>query len=250
MVRRVFVALIALACVAAVIGFQVTRPARADSDPRVFVPSPRFFEKLSPSFRTSIADVYWLGIVQYYGEHIEGDRRLDSLPAMLDLVTTLSPHFIEPYLFSTFALVDAGKPQQAVDLLERGYRANPGNWRLPYQLGILAYFSDGQAKKTRSLAAAKWFTTAAKLPGSPVFLPRLAAGMLSRGGERERAILMWGPIYTDGDKFAREKAVASLDTLLPKGKDARTRALVPLYRTMPKQAFEELLAQLFKDQVQ
>ncbi len=73
--------------------------------------------------------------------------------------------------------------------------------------------------------------------------------MLLRGGEREKAIIMWGPIYTDGDKFARAKAVASLDYLLPKGKDARMKALVPLYQTMPKQAFEELLAELFKDYV-
>ncbi len=111
--RRVVLALVALACVAAVVGFQVTRPVKAAGDPQVFVPSSHFYEKLSPSYRTSIADLYWLGIVQYYGEHIEGDRRLDSLSAMLDLVTALSPHFIEPYLFSTFALADAGQPQTA-----------------------------------------------------------------------------------------------------------------------------------------
>jgi hypothetical protein len=247
-VRRVVFAFVALACVAAVIGFQVTRPVKASSDPRVFVPSPHFYEMLSPSYRTSIADLYWLGIVQYYGEHIDGDRRLDSLPAMLDLVTALSPRFIEPYLFSTFALADAGQPQTAYDLLERGYKANPRNWRLPYQLGFLAY-TYGKDKKKKARTAAKWFTIASGLPGRPAFIPRLAAGMLLRGGEREKAILMWGPIYTDGDKFAREKAVASLDYLLPKGKEARMKAVVPLYQTMPKQAFEELLAELFKDYV-
>lgn len=246
--RRLVCALVALACVAAVIGFQVTRPVKASSDPRVFVPSSHFYEMLSPSYRTSIADLYWLGTVQYYGEHIDGDRRLDSLPAMLDLVTALSPRFIEPYLFSTFALADAGQPQAAYDLLERGYRANPRNWRLPYQLGFLAY-TYGQGKEKKARSAAKWFTVANGLPGRPAFIPRLAAGMLRRGGEREKAIIMWGPIYTDGDKFARQKAVESLDTLLPKGKEARMKAVVPLYQTMPKQAFEELLAQLFKDYV-
>jgi len=244
-VRRVVLALVALACVPAVVGFQVTRPVKAAGNPQVFVPSSHFYESLSPSYRTSIADLYWLAIVQYYGEHIEGDRRLDSLPAMLDLVTALSPRFIEPYLFSTFALADAGQPQTAYDLLQRGYRANPRNWRLPYQLGFLAY-TYGQGKEKKARTAAKWFTIASGLPGRPPFIPRLAAGMLSRGGEREKAIIMWGPIYTEGDKFARAKAVASLDDLLPKGKDARMRAVVPLYRTMPKQAFQELLAQLFK----
>jgi len=246
-VRRVVLALVALACVAAVVGFQVTRPAKAAGDPRVFVPSPHFYEKLSPSYRTSIADLYWLGIVQYYGEHIEGDRRLDSVPAMLDLVTALSPRFIEPYLFSTFALADAGQPQTAYDLLERGYRANPRNWRLPYQLGFLAY-TNGKGKE-KALTAARWFEIASGLPGRPAFMPRLAADMLRKGGEREKAIIMWGPIYTEGDKFARQKTVESLETLLPKGKAARMKAVVPLYQTMPKDAFQELLAELFKDYV-
>jgi hypothetical protein len=245
--RRALLVFLALVCVAGVVGFQLKRPVKAAGNPRVFVPSPRFYQKLSPGFRTSIADLYWLGIVQYYGEHIEGDGRLDSLPAMLDLVTKLSPRFVEPYLFGTFALADAGEPRVAYDLLQRGYRANPDNWRLPYQLGFLAY-TYGQGKKANTLTAAKWFTIASKVPGHPEWMPRLAAGMLRRGGERERAILMWGPIYTDGDKFARAKAVASLDSLLPKGKGARTKALVPLYRTMPKKAFEELLTQLLSDQ--
>lgn len=245
--RRVVLALVALACVAVVVGFQVTRPVKAAGSPRVFVPSPHFYEKMSPSYRTSIADLYWLGIVQYYGEHIEGDGRLDSLPAMLDLVTALSPRFIEPYLFSTFALADAGRPQTAYDLLERGYRANPRNWRLPYQLGFLAY-TYGKGKE-KALTAARWFEIASGLPGCPAFMPRLVAGMLRRGGEREKAIIMWGPIYTEGDKFARQKTVESLETLLPKGKAARMKAVVPLYQTMPKDAFQELLAELFKDYV-
>ncbi len=242
--RRVLLALVALTCVAAVVGFQVTRPVKAAGNPQVFVPSPHFYEKLSPSYRTSIADLYWLGIVQYYGEHIDDDRRLDSLPAMLDLVTALSPHFIEPYLFSTFALADAGQPQKAYELLERGYRANPRNWRLPYQLGFLAY-AYGQGNE-KALTAARWFEKASGLPGSPAFMPRLVAGMLRRGGEREKAVLMWGPIFTEGDKFAREKAVASLDYLLPKGKEARMKAVAPLYQTMPKADFEALTAELFK----
>jgi len=72
MARRVLFGLALVACAAAVIGFQVTRPVKASSDPKVFVPSPRFYEHFSPSYRTSVADVYWLGVVQYYGEHIEG----------------------------------------------------------------------------------------------------------------------------------------------------------------------------------
>ena len=240
--RRVVAILVVLVCLAVVIGFQGTREKNAAGDPRVFVPSPRFFEKLAPSFRTTIADAYWLGAVQYYGEHVDGDRRLDSLPAMLDLVTTLSPHFIEPYLFSTFALVDAGKPQMAYDLLRRGFKANPHDWRLPFQLGFMAYTYG--PKETKARAAAEWFTIAGKLPGSPAFVPRLAAGLLARGGEKEQATLMWGQIYAQGDKYVRAKAVAGLEAILPTGEQARIKALAPLYGTMPRTDFDALVEDL------
>ena len=131
MLRRVVVVLVVLACAGGVVAYQATRPARAPASPRVFVPSPRFFEDFSPSFRTSIADAYYLDMVQYYGEHVNGDKRLDSLPAMVDLVTTLSPHFTAPYLFGAFALVDAGRPDAAYAVLEKGFKANPGDWRFP-----------------------------------------------------------------------------------------------------------------------
>ena len=240
--RRVAAIVVVAACLSAVIGFQITREVNAAGNPRVFVPSPRFFEKLAPSFRTTIADAYWLGVVQYYGEHVDGDGRLDSLPAMLDVVTKLSPHFIEPYLFSTFALVDAGEPQMAYDVLERGFKANPRDWRLPFQLGFMAYTYG--PKETKARAAAKWFAVAGKLPGSPPFVPRLAANMLARGGEREKAALMWGQIYTQGDKYARAKAVVGLEAILPPGNEARTKALVPLYRTMPRKDFNALVEDL------
>jgi tetratricopeptide (TPR) repeat protein len=180
--------------------------------------------------------------VQYYGEHVDGDGRLDSLPQMLDLVTTLSPHFIEPYLFSTFALADAGQVQKAYDLLRKGFEANPGDWHLPFQLGFMAYtYGKG---KLKARAAAIWFDAAAKLPGSPPFVRRLAAGMLLRGGETEKAILMWGQIYAQGDKYSKNKAIESLDYMLPKEKEARMKAVAPLYRTMPRAAFYELVAAL------
>ena len=96
MLRRVVAALAVLACAAGVVAYQATRPARAPASPRVFVPSPRFFQDFSPGFRTSIADLYYLQMVQYYGEHVSGDGRLDSLPEMTALVTAFA---LAPLLF-------------------------------------------------------------------------------------------------------------------------------------------------------
>jgi tetratricopeptide (TPR) repeat protein len=245
--RRVIAALVVLACAGVVVAYQVTRPDRAPADPRVFVPSPQFFEDFSPSFRTSIADVYYLAMVQYYGEHVDGDGRLDSLPAMVDLVTTLSPHFTRAYLFGAFALVDAGRTDAAYAVLERGFKANPDDWRFP---AYLAYFAYSYAQnEDKDLIAAQWYEKAAAIPGSPAYLPRLAAALLTKGGEKEKAILMWGQAYLAGDKYARRKAVDGLEGILPKEKEARMKAVAPLYETMPKADFDGLVAELFEDYV-
>ena len=84
------------------------------------------------------------------------------------------------------------------------------------------------------------------MPGSPDYLPRLAAVLLGKGGEREKAILMWGQVYADGDKYSREKAVAG-STDPARREEARMKAVAPLYDTMPKDEFDALIAELFKD---
>ena len=61
---------------------------------------------------------------------------------------------------------------------------------------------------------------------------------------------MWGQAYLAGDKYARQKAVEGLEKILPEEKEARMKAVAPLYDTMPKADFDALVAELFKDYVQ
>jgi tetratricopeptide (TPR) repeat protein len=242
--RRVLAVALVVLCAAGVVAYQVTRPEKAPADPRVFVPSPGFFLDFSPSFRTTIADVYYLQMVQYYGEHVKSDGRLDSLPQMADLVTTLSPHFTRAYLFAAFALIDAGRVDASYELLKRGFKENPDDWHFPAYLGFFVYrYGQGE---TKDLVAADWYQKAAAIPGSPSYLPRLAAVLATKGGDTEKAIVMWGQAYTSGDKYARDKAVTELDKILPTEKQARMKALAPLYGTMPQDEFDALIAELFK----
>jgi len=243
--RRLLLVLAVLVCLGAVVAFQVTRPDRAASRPKVFVPSVSFFEDFSPGFRTSIADAYYLYMVQYYGEHIKSDGRLDSMVDLVNLVTRLSPHFIKAYQFGTFAMLDARQTPAAYDLLQRGVVANPDDWRLPAMAGFLVYeFGRGEAKDE---VAAGWYAKAAAVPGAPAYLARLAATLTAKGGEREKAALMWAQVYADGDEYSRAKAVAALDQILPTEKEARMRALAPLVGTMPPDEFDRLVSALFED---
>ena len=242
---RVALAVVVCIGLAAVVAFQTTRPlTKGGGNPRPFVPAAKFYEEFSPSYRTSIADVYWLGIIQYYGEHVKGDGRLDSLGAMLDLVTELSPRFKRAYLFGSFALIDANQAQAGYDLLKRGFRANPGDWHFPVQLGFFVYRYGSGARK--DLIAADWYARAAAMRGAPSYVPRLAAVLTAKGGERQKAILLWAQIYGQGDKYARQKAVTALDGLLPVGKQARMKAVARLKPFMSASRLDKLIPGLFK----
>jgi hypothetical protein len=243
-VRRVLAVVLVLVCAADVVAYQGTRPGRAAAGANVFVPSPRFFLDFSPSFRTSVADAYYLRMIQYYGEHVKSGQ-LASLPAMADLVTTLSPHFRRPYLFGAFALLDVGRPDLSVKLLKKGLAANPDDWSYPSYLGYFAYQYGQGTKRENELAAAAWYTRAAALPGAPPLMLRLAAVLSGKGGDLQKAVVMWGQVYSAGDKYSHEKAVAGLERILPKDKTARMKALAPLVQTMAPADLRALVADLF-----
>lgn len=243
--RRAALPLVALACAALIVGYQITRPERATSDPRVFVPSAKVFEALSPSYRTSIADVYWLQAIQYYGEHLTTDNRFDSLPAMFDVITTLSPRFTQAYVSGAFALIDAGRPDLSYKLLKRGFAANAHDWHLPSYLGFFAsVYGDDPKKAART--AADWYLQASNLPGAPSWTASIAANLLAKGGAEKAAIMQWGQVYADGDKYSKEKAVRGLEKILPTEKQARMKALAVLVGTMPDSELNQLVAELFK----
>lgn len=243
--RRVFVIVALLAGLAGVATFQLTQRHVANADARVFVPSSRFYLDFSPSFRTTIADAYWLSTVQYYGEHLKSDARFDSLGAMLDLVTELSPRFVRAYQFGAYALLDAGEGQKAYGLLQRGWRRNSDAWQLAAAAGMLVYmYGEGE---TKVQIAADWYRQAAAVAGSPDYVSRLAATLLQKGGERDKAITMWAQVYAEGDEYARQKAVTALDELLPARRDERIAALAALDVPMTPDRRAELSAALLRD---
>ena len=107
---------------------------------------------------------------------------------MVDLVTTLSPHFTRAYLFGAFALIDAGSPDVAYEHAQEGLRGEPGRLAFPGLPRVLR-LPYGQGKRTRTWIAAEWYEKAAAIPGSPAYLPRLAAALLAKGGELEKAVI-------------------------------------------------------------
>ncbi len=135
-------------------------------------------------FRNFMADVVWLEAVQ-----VSATRRLtrldfDRLYALLTTVANFDPRFDVPYVVGGLILGQSPwHAREALSLLERGRTQYPGDWRFPFYIGYTHYFSLGNPREG-GLAMA----TAARLPGSPEYLPRLASRMLSEGRDPATAI--------------------------------------------------------------
>jgi hypothetical protein len=242
--RLVLTGLVLVACLGVVLGYQLTRPGQGVADSRVFVPSPGFYEKLPESWQTTIGDAYWLYLIQYYGEHVgkEGDGRLDSLPELLDLVTALNPDWVKPYVFGAYSTIDYGDPALGYRLLEEGQKENPDEWRLPFNLGVFAYwFGDRIFPKDsdKDQIAAAWFEKAADLPGALPITRRLAAALYQKGNDRGKAVNIWFQVYGQGDEYSRQTAVGALKELLPTLAERR-EALDALRETMSDESYKAL----------
>ena len=75
---------------------------------------------------------------------------------LLDLTTTLDPHFNIAYRFGAIFLVHEppngpGRADQAIALLEKGSRRNPTRWQYAHDIGFIHYWYTGDYRRGRAL---------------------------------------------------------------------------------------------------
>jgi hypothetical protein len=135
-------------------------------------------------FQNFLADLSWLRAVQVAGARRMDKSDYDKLNLLVHTVNNFDPRFDVPFFLGGLLLGDSpGHVPQALEILERGWKSHPENWRFPFYLGYLRYFSLGDpAEGGRILEAA------ARLPDSPPYLPLLAARMFAEGRQPETAL--------------------------------------------------------------
>jgi tetratricopeptide (TPR) repeat protein len=171
-------------------------------------------------FNMLAADLYWLRTIQYFGGRYETTERYPSLYPLIDLTTSLDPHFLEAYQLGGLLLLIAKQAPEAIRIYEKGIAANPTRWELPYDLGRL-YFLDLKD----NVQALRWWEVADRLPGRPEYLPRFLARLHAKAGDLETAIELWRAMYERSDnEWVKKTAKTELERLLAQLKTSPTQA--------------------------
>jgi tetratricopeptide (TPR) repeat protein len=229
-----------------------SRPGKFRQDPDlIFFNSPALVKKIALGYDGLLADFYWMRTIQYYGRRDDADKRAvryKNLFAFLDITTTLDPNLLDAYRVGSCFLseadpVGAGQPRQALKLLDKGIRANPREWRLPYDKGFVYYWYLNDYK-----AAGEVWQAASLLPEAPYWMASLAAMSLSKGGSIEMATALWEQQYRestrdDVKKNARNhllsiqvfKELSHLESMLANHK-ARTGSYPPSLKDLMREA--------------
>jgi len=183
----------------------------------LYVRSPQTLRRTTLSFHALVADIYWIRAVQHYGgtklSHAPS-KQYDVLYPLLDLTTSLDPYFDIVYKFGAVFLAEAypsgaGRPDQAIALLQKGLRVRPDKWELAQEVGFVYYWWLADYRN-----AAAWFNRAADMPHSPDWLRPLAAVTLAQGGKRASSRTLWSEIARNADAdWLRDQAAFRLEQL-------------------------------------
>jgi len=181
----------------------------------VLLLSRKLVKVMSLEYAPLLADIYWTRAVQYYGnKHLRGQANLELLWPLLDITTTLDPNLLISYRFGAMFLSQAapggaGRPDLAVQLIQRGIKENPEYWRLYEDLGFIYYFDLKDYQK-----ASEAFLEGSKNPNAKLWMKVMAAKIAAEGESLETSTFLWKDIYdSTPDPTIKKTALLHLQLL-------------------------------------
>ena len=158
-----------------------------------YLPSGDYLRMASLGYRELAADLLWLQAIQVMGEQKLSEEAGHWLYQAVDRITTLDPKFVRAYEAGSHALcILVVLPDESNRLLEKGMQHNPQEWKLPFLLGINYYFELADDEK-----AAEAMAKAARLPGAPESLARLAAKLFVSAKSPQQAVELLAKVYEE-----------------------------------------------------
>jgi len=181
----------------------------------VLLRSGKLVKLMSLEYAPLLADIYWTRVVQYYGnKRVRGQTNLELLWPLLDITTTLDQNLLISYRFGAMFLsqaapTGAGRPDLAVQLIQRGIQANPDYWRLYEDLGFVYYFDLKDYQK-----ASEAFLEGSKKPTAQLWMKVMAAKVSAEGESFETSTFLWRDIYeSTADPSVKKNALLHLQLL-------------------------------------
>jgi tetratricopeptide (TPR) repeat protein len=186
---------------------------------------------MSLEYAPLAADLYWTRVVQYYGnKQATKQTNIELLWPLLDVTTTLDPNLLVAYRFGAVFLSErpplgAGEPERAIELLQRGIRANPEYWRFYEDLGFVYYFHLKDYTK-----AAGAFLEGSKKPGAMIWMKVVAARISEKGETLETSAMLWSEIYNStSDPSIKKNAKTHLQLLRARADCAQLNSIAAEY---------------------
>jgi tetratricopeptide (TPR) repeat protein len=212
-------------------GIDAQRTTLSEEHDPVLLRSGKLVKAMSLEYAPLLADIYWTRVVQFYGnKHMRGQANLELLWPLLDITTTLDPNLVISYRFGAIFLSQAapsgaGRPDLAVQLIQRGIQANPEYWRLYEDLGFVYYFDLKDYQK-----ASEAFLEGSKKPGALVWMKIMAARIAAEGESYATSLFLWKDIYdSTTDPQVKANALRHMELLQVKEDCKQLDALADKY---------------------
>lgn len=176
----------------------------AEGEEILYLPNQKILNHFTGGLNSVVADLLWLRCIQYVGQENKGDRNFTWLNQMLETVVQLDPYFGDAYRYGGMFLASLRADDDAgIDLLERGFIANPDNFQLPYELAMIFLLNrkDEPGAKER---ATHYLSMAAAIEGCPEFIRDLATKLQGQYNLVEVEREMWQRMAEGDDKLLRE----------------------------------------------
>ena len=207
------------------------RAALSEERDDVLLRSGKLMKLMSLEYAPLMADFYWTRVVQFYGnKHVRGNANMELLWPLLDITTTLDPNLLIAYRFGGMFLSQrapsgAGRPDLAVQLIQRGIQANPDYWRFYEDLGFVYYFDLKDYQK-----ASEAYLEGSKKPGAQMWMKVMAAKIAAEGDSFSTSVFLWKDIYeTTTDPTIKKNAELHLQLLKAKEDCRQLDALADEY---------------------
>ena len=160
------------------------RNAVARAEQLAYLPKGEYLKLAVLGYRQVVADLIWLQAVQHIGAKRDTQLGYTWTYHAVDVLTDLDPTFVPPYQATGLFLgVLVGRHEEGVAILKKGIQHNPASWHLPFLAGYISYY-----ERCDAAGAGEFFRMAARVPGSPAYLPQLAARMTVESGDPSAAL--------------------------------------------------------------